>query len=515
MHQNIQRNGKRRKKEPSVENNISESAIDEVPENHIPQTTIFSRNGTLILTIALHELPYSIKFSKNTPTPQILQTIQSIINKNEKNSSYFDTQPQIRICYGTSNDENLSKCDSVEKFNKIIGNLADNMKSKSIQNQITIVFSSTTQKSISKEEPKIDNNNNSQGKRKFESDENEVDGEESKPSTPSNSSSNPSSPVNSTSEEMGVVGLRNLRNTCFANVVLQSLSNSTPFRLFTQNLPKEVDSSKDTVSCEMKSLLDSMWSGSSTKEISPEKLVTSMIGKGFQYEMGTEEDAAWFLQVLIQTMDEELVSHLGEKYSVSKIFATARRTEIYCTECHRQILHYNEDSTVCTLSLPDSDEDMCTLDACLKASIADGVQPRECIPCHLTNPRIFHYVYFTKLPPILVFHFNRYKWTGQVVRKATRSAAKSKISTHVMFPLQLDLSQFLPTSKNSMIPRYRLAAIIVHDGLTPASGHYFVICWNATQGKWFRFDDHHKPTEFSEKLIHQLNPFMLFYLQTS
>jgi hypothetical protein len=122
----------------------------------------------------------------------------------------------------------------------------------------------------------------------------------------------------------------------------------------------------------------------------------------------------------------------------------------------------------------------------------------ECKNCNIANPTTTRKVFWTLLPQVyynndhwlftqpkvLCIHFNRYLWTGQVVRRATRSAAKAKISTAVLFPIDLDLSPYLPkkVKAKDVHPYYKLVAIIVHEGLTPASGHYYALCFNSTQG---------------------------------
>jgi hypothetical protein len=94
----------------------------------------------------------------------------------------------------------------------------------------------------------------------------------------------------------------------------------------------------------MKDLLATMWSGQVYKDISPERLVTTMIKKGISYEVGTEEDASWFLQELIQTIDEELRAE-GSRESVTDMFESRRDTEVMCKSCGHDIVQSTEQAT--------------------------------------------------------------------------------------------------------------------------------------------------------------------------
>jgi ubiquitin carboxyl-terminal hydrolase 36/42 len=115
------------------------------------------------------------------------------------------------------------------------------------------------------------------------------------------------------------------------------------------------------------------------------------------------------------------------------------------------------------------------------------------------------------LAPIAVFHFNRYRWTGKVLNRATRSGAKGKVNTKVNFPLKLAMSSLLHAAKCSTSTRYQLKAVVVHDGLTPASGHYYAYAFNDLDRCWYRFDDKQSPSKTDESKVLKANPFMLFY----
>jgi len=219
----------------------------------------------------------------------------------------------------------------------------------------------------------------------------------------------------------------------------------------------------------------------------------------------SKEDAHWFLQILLQHLEEEIVFP-----PVSQLFETKKASEFNCSSCLFSMRDQETKLMIQTLGFPQTmtNEDMksCTLDDCL--SMWNIEKSFECTMCQMPFSQK---VTITQLPKILCFHFNRSRWTGKVIQRATRSGAKGKISTKIIFPIFLDMTSFQKQKEEKAM--YGLAAVIVHDGLTPATGHYYTLAFNIMQKKWYKFDDANKPKEVSENTVLKSNPFMLFYQQ--
>nr|GMD76253.1 ubiquitin carboxyl-terminal hydrolase 21-like [Ipomoea batatas] len=83
-------------------------------------------------------------------------------------------------------------------------------------------------------------------------------------------------------------------------------------------------------------------------------------------------------------------------------------------------------------------------------------------------------------PTVATFHLKRFKNDGSVVEK---------IDKHVAFPLELDL---LPYAEKNHISngdsKYCLYAIVVHNGFSSCSGHYYCFIRSASDA-WYKFDD--------------------------
>lgn len=130
----------------------------------------------------------------------------------------------------------------------------------------------------------------------------------------------------------GLAGLYNSGNVCFAISILQSLSHCVNFRTYFETL--SLDASQTGVSIALKDLLANLWSGQ-TDIVNPSKFLRTL-ETALEYSFGREDDAHWFLQALLQRLDEELASmSVGNLGTLSELFRAEKQLRSRCVECRR------------------------------------------------------------------------------------------------------------------------------------------------------------------------------------
>ena len=101
-----------------------------------------------------------------------------------------------------------------------------------------------------------------------------------------------------------------------------------------------------------------------------------------------------------------------------------------------------------------------------------------------------------KLPATLVIQLSR-----------ADSASSRKNKAFVAFNDTLNLEEFV--YENNIKSTYNLIAVIVHDGPTCNSGHYFTLA-NAANGRWHKFDEE-SVSSITKEDVMKVQAYVLFY----
>jgi ubiquitin C-terminal hydrolase len=298
-----------------------------------------------------------------------------------------------------------------------------------------------------------------------------------------------------------LVGLKNHRNTCFANVIIQAISRLSGIREFVGRC--DLLSAKETLFCYVMSIVNDIWAGQD-KVLSPWPLLQAVSAK-YGHQFGQEEDAHWFLELLL----EDLRSEVAEIYP-------------------RRVDQLRDLIRVATLPLGDGDNNSESAETTLEKCLARWRQGDDV----LWSPRQRHAPLggdsgastrdkrvsgraADVLPQVYAFHFDRARWTGRIISRATRSGAKAKDTTRVQFPDSLTGEAITGNVRDARF-LYKLVAMVVHHGLTPATGHYYVyLTQPGEHGEtlWFKFDDASRPTQVSLESVQADEPSLLFFQQ--
>ena len=109
---------------------------------------------------------------------------------------------------------------------------------------------------------------------------------------------------------------------------------------------------------------------------------------------------------------------------------------------------------------------------------------------------VFLFLHASKAPPVLSVYLKRFRGQGIQLQKAAH---------HVKFGLGINLRLFMQKSTHAM---YKLCAVIVHDGPTLESWHYYAYVRRGTT--WYMASDE-KIREVLEAEVKKAVAVMLFF----
>ncbi|PIN25571.1 Ubiquitin carboxyl-terminal hydrolase [Handroanthus impetiginosus] len=305
------------------------------------------------------------------------------------------------------------------------------------------------------------------------------------------------------------VGLANLGNTCFMNSVLQCFTHTVPLLhgVLSDKHLAHSDCEKEgfCILCALREL--AFYSVTSVNlVISPYKLVENLSYFSSDFQKYQQEDAHEFLQCFLDKLEScHNSKHRGCTCSqsdniVKRVFGGRLVSKLKCCNCNHCSDTY-EPSIDLSLEIKDASDLLTSLKSFTKVEKIEDQETRyTCENCK-EQVSIEKQLSFDQAPSVAAFHLKRFEADGSLVQK---------IDKHVAFPLDLDLLPFTSTGKiNEAELKYVLYAIVVHDGLTLSSGHYYSfirLCPNL----WCKFDDS-KVMLVCEEYVLSQEAYILFY----
>ncbi|XP_063763556.1 ubiquitin carboxyl-terminal hydrolase 2a isoform X2 [Eleginops maclovinus] len=330
----------------------------------------------------------------------------------------------------------------------------------------------------------------------------------------------------------GLVGLKNLGNTCFMNSILQCLSNTHSLRDYClhNSHRRDLNNNSRTNTAlmeEFAKLIQTMWTSSSSESVSPSEFKTQIQRYAPRFVGYNQQDAQEFLRFLLDGLhnevnrvtvrprgsvedfdhlpDEEKGKKMWSKYleredsKIVDVFVGQLKSSLTCSHCGFCSTVFDP---FWDLSLPISKGygEVSLMD-CMrlftKEDVLDGDEKPTCYRCKARR-RCTKKFTIQKFPKILVLHLKRFS-------EARRT---SKLSTFVNFPMKdLDLREF--ASENSINAVYNLYAVSNHSGTT-MGGHYTAYCRNPNSGEWYTFNDS-RVTPMSSSQVRSSDAYVLFY----
>uniref|UniRef100_A0A673KAP1 Ubiquitin carboxyl-terminal hydrolase n=1 Tax=Sinocyclocheilus rhinocerous TaxID=307959 RepID=A0A673KAP1_9TELE len=311
----------------------------------------------------------------------------------------------------------------------------------------------------------------------------------------------------------GLVGLRNLGNTCFMNSILQCLSNTQSLRDYClhNSHRRDLNNNNHTNTAlmeEFAKLIQTMWTSSSSEAVSPSEFKTQIQRFAPRFVGYNQQDAQEFLRFLLDGLhnevnrvtvrprgnmedfdhlpDEEKGKKMWAKYleredsKIVDLFVGQLKSSLTCSECGYCSTVFDP---FWDLSLPIAKKGYgeVSLMDCMrlftKEDVLDGDEKPTCYRCKARR-RCTKKFTVQKFPKILVLHLKRF---------SEARIRTSKLSTFVNFPMKdLDLREFASDRSSSAV--YNLYAVSNHSGTT-MGGHYTAYCCNPENGEWYTYND--------------------------
>lgn len=306
----------------------------------------------------------------------------------------------------------------------------------------------------------------------------------------------------------GLVGFRNLGNTCFMNSILQCLVRLPPFRDAMLNIEKKdiCRSSKlnGNLALAFKALVQEIRNSNNFSAIAPYDVKTQIGHHSRQFRGYDQQDSAEFFRCILEGLNidlnrihvkpeyQEMTGNTNENskniasrwwnYSLSRddslvtdFFQGQQISVITCRECGYGSVSC--DSFLClNLPSPESYLRATTLEQCLNLYFKESVlSSYRCEKCKRKDG-CKQKISISKFPRILVLQIKRFHVDG---------FRKERLNTDISYTEELNMNGYKDFD-NGDAPVYSLYGISHHIG-SLYSGHYISDCKD--EGRWYCFDD--------------------------
>uniref|UniRef100_A0A6Q2Y123 Ubiquitin carboxyl-terminal hydrolase 2 n=1 Tax=Esox lucius TaxID=8010 RepID=A0A6Q2Y123_ESOLU len=319
----------------------------------------------------------------------------------------------------------------------------------------------------------------------------------------------------------GLVGLRNLGNTCFMNSILQCLSNTPDLRDYCLMNVHRTDinnncRSQSALMEEFAKLTQTLWTSVSSEPISPSDFKFQIQRYAPKFVGYNQQDAQEFLRFLLDGLHNEVnrvtvqprvppedIDHLPDsekgkrmwkKYlerensKVVDLFVGQLKSSLTCNDCGYCSTVFDP---FWDLSLPIANKgsEEVNLTDCMrlftKEDVLDGDEKPTCHRCKARRKCTKKFT-IQKFPQVLVLHLKRF---------SENRFQSSKLSTYC----NLSAPQ----------PMYNLYAVSNHSGNT-LGGHYTAYCRNPSLGEWYSYNDS-RVSPMSSSQVRSSDAYVLFY----
>lgn len=184
---------------------------------------------------------------------------------------------------------------------------------------------------------------------------------------------------------------------------------------------------------------------------------------------------------------------------IYRIFGGKIRSQLKCTQCDYESNTYDPFLDL-SLEITRAHSVQKALQRFTAGEVLDGANSYKC-PKQNKMVKAVKRMMIEDVPNVLIVQLKRFEF----------SRSGRKISKHVDFDPVLDLSPFMShPPKHAAL--YDLYGILVHQGHSMHSGHYYCFLKGTGGGEWHKFDDTRVCATSSRNAMGQ-SPYILFYIK--